>query len=495
MLSETAFRNVSRQGRVNRRPVEYLKRDPEDRICDFEEVIVGFDEELAIEEALRCMQCPEPQACTLNCPAGNDMPEALWLISQGRFVEAGMVFAETSPLPEVCGRVCPNLCQDGCVLNGRRGAASIGKLEAFAADRAREAGALKIDIPTEKSGRQVAIVGSGPAGITVAEHLVRRGHQVTIFEAWPEPGGVLVYGIPSFKLEKHVVRYKIGDLEEAGVEFVTDTRIGEHVSVDDLLAVYDAVFLGTGAGVEATMDIAGEDLEGVYRSTDFLIRANVPVELLPPERREPAKIGRRVAVIGGGDTAVDCARTAVRLGATDVTIVYRRTEAEMPGNAKERAICLEEGVKINYLQAPVEYRGDEQGRLEAMKVVRMELGEPDRSGRRRPMPVEGSEFWQEIDTVVLAVGYWPDPFIGEQTDGLETHKWGLIAADESVGATSREGVFAAGDNVHGPDLVVTAISSAKMAAMNIDKYLQRKAIAGSNGSNASKQKEEHLPVL
>ncbi len=471
MLSETAFRSINRQGRVNQPPVTYLKRDVEERICDFEEVIVGFDEELAIAEALRCMQCPEPQACTLNCPAGNDVPEALWLISQGRFAEAGLLFAQTSPLPEVCGRVCPNLCQDGCVLSRRSGAASIGKLEAFAADRAREAGLLKIGVPTAKTGYRVAVVGSGPAGITVAEDLVRLGHEVTVFEAWPEAGGVLVYGIPSFKLEKHVVAYKIQDLQEAGVEFVTDTRIGEELSIDDLLAVYDAVFLGTGAGVEATMDIPGEDLPGVYRSTDFLIRANVPLEMLPPERRQRPQIGRHVAVIGGGDTAVDCARSAVRLGATDVSIIYRRTAAEMPGNKKERAICLEEGVQIHYLQAPVAYRGDAHGKLQAMQIVRMELGEPDRSGRRRPVPVAGSEFWQEIDTVVLAVGYWPDPFLGKCTEGLETHKWGLIAADEAVGATSRPGVFAAGDNVHGPDLVVTAIAAAHTAARSIDRYL------------------------
>lgn len=471
MLSETAFRGVNRQGRVNQPPIDYLKRDADERICDFEEVIVGFDEELAIAEALRCMQCPEPQACILNCPAGNDVPEALWLISEGRFVEAGMVFAETSPLPEVCGRVCPNLCQDGCVLGRRYGAASIGKLEAFAADRAREAGLLKIATPAQKTGFRVAVVGSGPAGITVAEDLVKLGHDVSVFEAWPEAGGVLIYGIPSFKLEKHIVGYKIQDLEEAGVEFVTDTRIGEALSVDDLLAVYDAVFLGTGAGVEATMDIPGEDLAGVYRSTDFLIRANVPLEMLPADRRQRPRIGRRVAVIGGGDTAVDCARTAIRLGATDVSIVYRRTEAEMPGNKKERAICLEEGVQIRYLQAPVAYRGDESGTVEAMQVVRMELGEPDRSGRRRPVPMPDSEFWQEIDTVVLAVGYWPDPFLGERTEGLETHRWGLIAADEAVGATSRPGVFAAGDNVHGPDLVVTAIAAAHTAAQSIHQYL------------------------
>jgi len=476
MLSETAFRNVNRQGRANRRPVPYLKRDPEDRICDFAEVTLGFDEELAVEEALRCLQCPEPQACTLNCPIGNDIPEALWLIGEGRFVEAGLVFAETSSLPEVCGRVCPNLCQEGCVLSERRGAASIGKLEAFAADAARAAGVLSIPVPENKTGSRVAVVGSGPAGLTVAEQMVRLGHKVTVYEAWPQPGGVLIYGIPSFKLEKRVVMNKIVDLEAAGVRFVTNTRIGESLTVDDLLDAYDAVFLGTGAGIEAPLKVPGSELEGVFKATDFLIRSNVPREMLPPDRRETPRIGRRVAVIGGGDTAVDCARTAIRLGATEVTIVYRRTELEMPGNASERAISLEEGVRINYLQAPVEFIGDEHGQLRAMKLVQMSLGEPDSSGRRRPVPIEGSEFVQEIDTVVLAIGYWPDPFLGEKTPGLVTQKWGLILADEEVGATSREGVFAAGDNVHGPDLVATAIAGARRAAESMANYLEGKKV-------------------
>ncbi|MFW6069821.1 MAG: FAD-dependent oxidoreductase [bacterium] len=476
ILSETAFRPVERQSRVNRAPVDYLKRDPDERICDFDEVILGFDGQMAMEEALRCMQCPEPQACTLNCPAGNDIPEALWLISEGRFVEAAQVFSETSPLPEVCGRVCPNLCQEGCVLSQRQGAASIGKLEAFVADVAREAGALAIKAPEQKTGKHVAVVGSGPAGLTVAEDLLKLGHQVTVYEAWPQPGGVLIYGIPSFKLDKDVVLYKIGDLEEAGVRFVTGVRVGQDIAMDQLLAQYDAVFLGTGAGVEATMGIPGESLDGVYRSTDFLIRSNVPPELLPADKRERPVIGRRVAVIGGGDTAVDCARSALRLGATDVRIVYRRTEAEMPGNAKERAICLEEGVTIDYLQAPVAYVGDEAGRLKGMELVKMALGEPDASGRRRPEPIEGSEFFEPVDTVVLAVGYWPDPFLGERTEGLATHKWGLLVADEAVGATTRPGVFAAGDNVHGPDLVVTAIAAAHTAARSIDAYLQGKPV-------------------
>lgn len=476
MSSEAFFRNVDRKARARQLPVEYSKRSAEERVFDFEEVVLGFDEETAKAEASRCIQCPEPQACMSNCPAGNDVPEALWLISQGDFIGAAKVFTQTSSLPEVCGRVCPNLCQQGCVLGRVYGSASIGKLEAFVADIARREGALAIEVPEEKTGKRIAVVGSGPAGITVAEDLIKQGHEVTVYEAWPVPGGVLIYGIPSFKLNKNVVLNKIRDLEAAGVQFITNTRIGETVTVDDLLQEYDAVFLGTGAGIEASMNIPGEDLKGIYKSTDFLIRANVPPDMLPPDHREKAVVGRRVAVIGGGDTAVDCARSAIRLGAEEVTIVYRRTEAEMPGNKVERGICLEEGVKINYLQAPVEYIGDEHGHVKAMKVIRMELGEPDASGRRRPVPIEGSEFIQEIDTVLLAVGYWPDPFLGEKTECLATHKWGLIVTDEAVGATTREGVFAAGDNVHGPDLVITAIAAAHRAADSIQAYLNGQPI-------------------
>ncbi len=472
MSSEAFYRNVDRKARRYQLPVEYEKRSAEERVLDFNEVVLGFDAETAKAEATRCLQCPEPQSCLLNCPAGNDIPEALWLISQGDFVGAAKVFATTSPLPEVCGRVCPNLCQQGCVQSRAFGSVSIGKLEAFAGNIARQAGALAIDVPKEKTGKQIAVVGSGPAGMTVAEDMVKKGHTVTVYEAWPVAGGVLVYGIPSFKLEKEIVQYKIRDLEEAGVQFITSTRIGESITVDDLLHDYDAVFLGTGAGVEASMDIPGEDLKGIFKSTDFLIRANVSAEKLPADRQEKATVGRRVAVIGGGDTAVDCARSAVRLGAEEVTIVYRRTEAEMPGNKVERGICLEEGVEINYLQAPVEYIGHGNGAIKAMKVIKMELGEPDASGRRRPVPIEGSEFIQEIDTVLLAVGYWPDPFLGKKTENLATHNWGLIVTDEEVGATTRQGVFAAGDNVHGPDLVITAIATAHQAADSIEAYLR-----------------------
>jgi len=475
-MTDTSFREIERKNRVHELPVDYAKRPIEERILDFDEVTLGFDPVTAALEASRCMQCPDPQPCILRCPAGNDVPQALWLISQGDFIGAAQVFAATSPLPEVCGRVCPNLCQQGCVLGRVYGSVSVGKLEAFVADVARQAGALAIDVPSERSGKRVAVVGSGPAGITVAEDLVKQGHSVTVYEAWPMAGGVLVYGIPSFKLDKYVVQAKIKDLEDAGVRFVVNTRIGESVTVDALLAEYDAVFLGTGAGVEAAMDIPGEKLAGVYSATDFLVRANVPLEMLPDGRRQRPQVGRRVAIIGGGDTAVDCARTSIRLGAEEVTIVYRRTEAEMPGNKVERGVSLDEGVRIRYLEAPTELLGDDDGRLRAMKVIKMELGEPDASGRRRPVPKEGSETIEEIDNVILAVGYWPDPLMGKTTPNLATRKWGLIVTDEEVGATTRQGVFAAGDAVHGPDLVVTAIATAHKAATNIDRYLRGESI-------------------
>ncbi len=476
MSSETGYRDIDRKARARQPALKYVRRPVEERILDFNEAVLGFDAETAKAEAMRCVQCPDPQPCLLSCPAGNDVPEALWLISQGDFIGAAKVFAATSPLPEVCGRACPNLCQEGCVLGRYYGSVSVGKLEAFVADIARREGALAIEVPQEKTGKRIAVVGSGPAGITVAEDLVKKGHAITVYEAWPVPGGVLIYGIPSFKLDKYVVQNKIHDLEAVGVRFITNTRIGETVTIDDLLEEYDAVFLGTGAGIEATMNIPGEDLQGIYKSTDYLIRANVPPEMIPPDKREKPVIGRRVAVIGGGDTAVDCARTSIRLGAEEVTIVYRRTEAEMPGNKVERRVCIEEGVNIRYLQAPVEFIGDENGQVKEMKVIKMKLGEPDASGRRRPVPIEGSEFTQEIDTVILAIGYWPDPFLGERTEDLATHKWGLVVAEEAVGATTREGVFAAGDNVHGPDLIITAIASAHRAAESIDAYLNGRSI-------------------
>ena len=470
-MTDTNTRLIDRKARVHQAPIEYDKRPIEVRILDFDEVTLGFDPKTAALEASRCMQCPEPQPCTLRCPAGNDVPQALWLISQGDYYWRGPGLLRNQFLARSVRQGMPQPMPAGLCLRPGLWRSLRWKARGFAADVARKAGALAIPVPEHKTGKRVAIVGSGPAGITVAEDMVKQGHDVTVYEAWPMAGGVLIYGIPNFKVDKHLVQYKIDDLKEAGVRFVTNTRIGEAITVDDLLRDYDAVFLGTGSGVEASMDIPGEKLQGVYQATEFLVRANVPPEMLPPDRRSKPLVGRRVAIIGGGDTAVDCARSSIRLGAEEVTIVYRRTEAEMPGNKVERGVSIDEGVAIRYLEAPVEFIGDDAGHVTAMKVIRMRLGEPDKSGRRSPVPVEGSEFVEPIDTVVLAVGYWPDPLMGNTTPNLATRKWGLIVADEETGATTREGVFAAGDNVHGPDLVITAIATAHKASKSIDAYL------------------------
>jgi glutamate synthase (NADPH/NADH) small chain len=330
------------------------------------------------------------------------------------------------------------------------------------------------------TGRHVSIVGAGPAGLTVAEILAALGHKVTIYDAWPKAGGTARYGIPSFKLPKDAIDVKVTELEKLGVEFKFNTRIGEDLTVDNLLdGDSDAVFLGTGASVSAPLKVPGNDLEGIYQATPFLVRANLPADDLPSYMDSPPQVGKRVAIIGGGDSAMDCVRSAIRLGAEEVTCVYRRTESQMPGNSIERKNARDEGAKFIWLAAPIEIMGDENGHVKAMRCQRMQLGEPDSSGRRRPEPIEGDEFTMDVDTIVLALGYWPDPLIGETTEGLETHDWGLVTADEDTGKTSRPGVFAAGDNVHGPDLVATAMHAAQSAAESIHTYLSELPADGS----------------
>ncbi len=475
MLDRTGALPIDRKERRRLVPLEVPKRDPVERITEFCEVKLGFDAEMAKTEASRCLQCPYPQACVRGCPAGNDIPRALWHIERGEFLEAANVFRETSNLPEICSRVCPQVvqCEGACVQEGYDEGVAIGLLERFVTDYQRETVGTpipKIDPPT---GRHVAVIGAGPAGLTVADELARRGHSVTIYDALPKAGGTARYGIPSFKLPKQVIDEKVKVLEAMGVEFVMNTRIGEDITVDDLLAHgFDAIFLGTGALVKVPLRVPGKDLEGIYQATPFLSRANLPPEDLPPEWQEPPEVGRRVAVIGGGDSAMDCLRSALRLGAEEATCVYRRTEAQMPGNTVERKYAREEGVKFIWLAAPLEFIGDENGHVRAMRCQRMKLGEPDSSGRRRPVPIEGDEFIMEVDTVILALGYWPDPLLGETTAKLKTHDWGLITADEETGRTSRTQIFAAGDNVHGADLVVTAMVGARKAARSIDEYLR-----------------------
>jgi len=452
-------------------------RSPDERIFDFEDVVIPFDVKRATREATRCIHCPDPAPCTKACPAHNNIPAAMGLIEQGLFLEAAQIYHQTSTLPEICGRVCPHeqLCQGACPRNKRGEAVLTGALEAFVLDYEREHEPYRIPVG-ESSGKRVAVVGAGPAGMAVAEKLVEQGHEVTIFDSKPAPGGLLLYGIPNFKLPKYVVWDKWGDLEKAGVKFVGETYIGKDKTVEQLMAErFDAVFLGVGSGIDAKMDkTPGTDLPGVYESTDFLIRGNVDPKYLPADQRKLPQVGKRVAVIGGGDTASDCLRTALRLGAEEVTCLYRRTENEMPGGKKDRHMAQEEGAKYRFLTQPVKFIAGEDGHLAAVECLEMELGEPDDSGRRRPVPIEGSNFTVAVDTAILALGYWPDPIIGETTPDLETHKWGLIkVVDEETGATTRPGVYAGGDCVTGPAIVGAAMAAGIKSAQAIDTYLKR----------------------
>ena len=452
-------------------------RPPEERIRDFDDVVIPFDAERAIREASRCIHCPDPAPCMKACPANNNIPAAMGLIEQGLFLEAAQIYHQTSTLPEICGRVCPHeqLCQGACPRNKREEPVLTGALEAFVLDYEHKKQPYRIPVG-KPSGKQVAVVGAGPAGLAVAEKLVEQGHAVTIFDSKPAPGGLLLYGIPNFKLPKYVVWDKWGDLEKAGVKFVGETYIGRDKTVDELFAEgFEAVFLGVGSGIDAKMEkTPGTDLSGVYESTDFLIRGNVDPKYLPADQCKPPQVGRRVVVIGGGDTASDFLRTALRLGAEEVTCLYRRTENEMPGGKKDRQMAQEEGARYRFLTQPVKFIAGEDGRLAAVECLEMELGEPDDSGRRRPVPIEGSNFTVAVDTAILALGYWPDPVIGESTPGLETHKWGLIKViDDETGATTRAGVFAGGDCVTGPAIVGTAMAAGIRTAKAIDAYLKQ----------------------
>jgi len=467
-------RVVDRKARMQIPFKDITFRSPEERILDFEPTSALLTPEEAMQAAERCIHCPDPAPCQVICPGNNDISAALWLIEEGDFLGAAEIYRQTSSMPEICGLVCPHedLCQGKCPRAKRGEPVLTGALEAFVADYQRKHGEIKVAVG-EDTGKKVAIVGSGPAGLACAELLRGYGHGVTIFEKYPSPGGLLLYGIPNFKLPNAVTQARADDILGAGVEFVGNTRIGVDKTVDDLFDEgFDAVFLGVGTGVDATMDAPGSDLPGVHLATDFLVRANVDPESLPADMQERPQVGRRVVVIGGGDTASDCLRSALRLGAEEVTCLYRRTEAEMPGNKKDRKLAEEEGAKFRFLTQPISYIEGADGAVSAVECLQCELGEPDDSGRRRPMPIEGSNFTVPAETVILALGYWPDPTMGESTPGLETHKWGLIKADEETGASTRKGVFAGGDAVTGPSLVVTAMVAGRKAAAAIDEYLK-----------------------
>ena len=472
------FLDIDRKARANKPFFDLDLRPPEVRTCDFNDVVISFDPERAMTEAARCIHCPDPAPCMLACPTSNDIPSAMWLIEQGKFVDAANIYHQTSSLPEVCGRVCPHeaLCQGSCVLNKHQQPVLTGQLETFAVDYERRNAGYVIPLGTP-TGKRVAVIGAGPAGLGCADVLIQKGYEVTIFESKPAPGGLLVYGIPNFKLPKDVWGEKWEEFERAGVKFVPNTYIGKDKTIDGLFAEgFEAVFIGVGSEIDAKMeDAPGTDLPGVYEATDFLIRGNVEKELLPDNMREPLAIGNRVVVIGGGDTASDCLRTALRLGSEEVTCLYRRTEKEMPGGKKDRKMAREEGAKYRFLTQPVKFIAGEDGRLAAVECIEMVLGEPDAKGRRRPVPVEGSNFSVACDTAILALGYWPDPIIGKTTPDLEVYNWGLVkVVDKNTGTTTRPGVFSGGDCATGPDLVVTAMVGGRKAALAIDEYLKNK---------------------
>jgi glutamate synthase (NADPH/NADH) small chain len=413
-------------------------------------------------------------ACRRACPAGSDISQALFLIERGKFVEAASIFRKTNFLPEVCGRVCPQerLCEGACVLKKVGDPVLIGVLESFACEYERREKGVEIP-PGQLTGRKVAIVGAGPSGLACADVLIRMGHWVTIYDSRSYPGGALTYGFPNFKLPHALITDIWNDLKQAGVSFVGNTYVGKKKkTVNDLFEDgYEAVFLGVGSGIDAPLEIAGENLPSVYKATEFLIRANADKNHLPPRMRINPEVGKRVVVIGGGDPATDCARTAIRLGAEEVTCLYRYTEHEIPGRARDRQLAIEEGVKFEYLCQPVRLIPGPDGDLAWIDCVKIRVGEADEEGQRYPEIVEGSNFIIDADTAVVAVGYYPDPIVTATTPGLKTQKWGMIVADRETGATSRFGVFTGGDVVTGPDTVVTAVVAGRKAGYTIDAYL------------------------
>lgn len=453
-------------------------QDAKVRAHNFDEVALGYDEETAVAEAERCLHCKVPQ-CRKGCPVSVNIPEFIAKVKERDFDGAVAKIKESNSLPAVCGRVCPqeNQCEKFCILGKKGESVGIGRLERFVADRALEKGE-KVEKPDVAADAQsVAVIGSGPSGLACAGDLAKKGYEVTIFEALHKAGGVLSYGIQEFRLPKdRVVQKEIDNIKALGVKIELDSVAGRLYTVDELMNEegFDAVFIGTGAGLPRFQNIPGESLNGVYSANEFLTRCNLMKAYKFPEYATPIKVGKRAAIIGGGNVAMDAARTALRLGAEHVSIVYRRSAAELPARAEEVEHAKEEGIDFQLLTNPVAIEDNGEGWVKSMRCIRMELGEPDASGRRRPVPIEGSEFDIDVDTVIVAIGTGPNPIIAHTTPGLETTKRGNIAADEETGATSKEGVFAGGDIVTGAATVILAMGAGRKAAAAIDEYLQKK---------------------
>ncbi len=446
---------------------------PEVRRRNFEEVSQGYDEAMAQEEASRCIACKNP-ACMTGCPVGVHIPDFITHVKAGEFEKAYETIRLTNNLPAICGRVCPQetQCESKCVRGVKGDPVGIGRLERFCADYAMQHASAKAGRPAP-NGHRVAVVGSGPSGLTCAGDLAKLGYEVTIFEALHTPGGVLVYGIPEFRLPKRLVREEIATVEALGVKIETDVVVGRSVSLEELFDEgYEAVFVGSGAGLPRFQGIPGENLNGVYSANEFLTRINLMKAYAFPETDTPVRVGKKVAVVGGGNVAMDAARSALRLGADEVSIVYRRSEKEMPARLEEVHHAKEEGVTFRMLTNPTAIHGDESGNVRAMTCVEMELGEPDASGRRRPVVKQGSEFDLDVDTVVIAIGNSPNPLIRDTTPGLQTQKWGGIIVDEN-GATSLENVYAGGDAVTGAATVILAMGAGKTAAKAIHEKLSK----------------------
>jgi glutamate synthase (NADPH/NADH) small chain len=454
------------------------EQDPKVRAHNFNEVALGYDEETAVAEAERCLNCKVPQ-CRTGCPVGVNIPGFIAKIKARDYDGAIATIKESNSLPAVCGRVCPqeNQCEKHCILGKKGEPVGIGRLERFAADREMAQNKEIVPIEFAKDAQKVAIIGAGPAGLTCAGDLARKGYRVTIFEALHTAGGVLSYGIPEFRLPKDdIVKKEIANLEKLGVKIEVDVVVGQLYTIDELMEEegFDAVFVGTGAGLPHFMNIPGENLNGVYSANEFLTRCNLMKAYRFPEYATPLRVGNAVAVVGGGNVAMDAARTALRLGAEHVYIVYRRGEDELPARREEAHHAKEEGVDFQLLNNPVEIMSDGKGWVRALKCIRMELGEPDESGRRSPKAVKGSEFELPVDTVVIAIGQGPNPIVASTTPGMETNKRGNIVADEETCATTKPGVFAGGDIVTGAATVILAMGAGKKAAAAIDAYLKEK---------------------